>query len=492
MLLDSLDVGDGSQELVVLTPSLSNGCSVPSVWPTFDFLLLASRQRLRDEEGSETESGDGKSSLEARKRKTVFENVFEGSLSSTLMCAECQHESKVTEPFLDLSLALKSYPTSFVQRQRSPSESPVEKKKKTGPRSSQSKKNRLKRAEKTGSPGNCKRGRVSDHDEHDERNPTSLVHSQEHNGGSEVQTDDGGEVVSLFHTFDLSDEMQEPAREVMSSNGGEEYDMEDAMLFSLFDDVEDIPTPPSEDSQIAPVDDFELSPSRTLNSLGSKNEFMSLLESLASFLGPEILDGDDRPVCEECSKRASEVEPAKAPLPPPTATSPSELEKALESSSECSDNTVGAEKSDRSSSVGSGAEDARDESHDGGGKVTKVRTRSIKRYSIQSLPPVLVLQLNRFQQVSPYGGLRKLRGQCHFPPTLDLSDYFAKEGSTRYQLSGVVCHSGSLRGGHYTAYVNSEPKSDRWFYCSDANIQPANEDDVLKSEPYLLFYEQCR
>ena len=94
-----------------------------------------------------------------------------------------------------------------------------------------------------------------------------------------------------------------------------------------------------------------------------------------------------------------------------------------------------------------------------------------------------------------------------------------------YSLYGVVIHGGSMRGGHYTAYVrvrseiqlerltskketdNATGNSDdghhktrsfdytstensQWYYISDTQVSKASFDDVSQSQAYLLFYER--
>lgn len=112
-----------------------------------------------------------------------------------------------------------------------------------------------------------------------------------------------------------------------------------------------------------------------------------------------------------------------------------------------------------------------------------------------------------------------------------------------YSLYGVVCHSGSLSGGHYVAYVKSRKpiehvekffreasrfdassigdfkqyeqlesdaaaksrpndnmteekaraaldSSGVWYYCSDSSVQLTSQERALSAEAYLLFYER--
>ena len=124
------------------------------------------------------------------------------------------------------------------------------------------------------------------------------------------------------------------------------------------------------------------------------------------------------------------------------------------------------------------------------------------------------------------------------------------QGRLLYSLYGVVEHSGGMQGGHYTAYVRTRtpihhnmaaklqqlPEQDQrlpeqvigeggvseqlqlaigeggvseseasvvagsefdvsssggqWYFISDSRVRTATESEVLKSQAYLLFYEQ--
>jgi ubiquitin C-terminal hydrolase len=77
------------------------------------------------------------------------------------------------------------------------------------------------------------------------------------------------------------------------------------------------------------------------------------------------------------------------------------------------------------------------------------------------------------------------------------------KGFYRYRLIGIVEHSGTMRGGHYVAYVRGPvsgengsedvgPGSHTWFYISDSHVRQTSLESVLQSEAYLLFYEKCR
>lgn len=68
-----------------------------------------------------------------------------------------------------------------------------------------------------------------------------------------------------------------------------------------------------------------------------------------------------------------------------------------------------------------------------------------------------------------------------------------------YQLIGTVEHSGTMRGGHYVAYVKgsknetedgTEDGTSTWYYISDSHVRKTCLESVLQSEAYLLFYER--
>ncbi|XP_010779145.1 ubiquitin carboxyl-terminal hydrolase 45 isoform X1 [Notothenia coriiceps] len=91
-------------------------------------------------------------------------------------------------------------------------------------------------------------------------------------------------------------------------------------------------------------------------------------------------------------------------------------------------------------------------------KMEKIYTSARKQILISSLPPVITLHLKRFHQAGM--NLRKVNRHVDFPLILDLAPFcsascksLAAGERVLYSLYGIVEHSGSMRGGHYTAYV---------------------------------------
>mmetsp|Transcript_13224 Transcript_13224/g.24767 ORF Transcript_13224/g.24767 Transcript_13224/m.24767 type:complete len:432 (+) Transcript_13224:160-1455(+) len=100
-----------------------------------------------------------------------------------------------------------------------------------------------------------------------------------------------------------------------------------------------------------------------------------------------------------------------------------------------------------------------------------------KRMSFIKLPRVLVFQIKRFEQ---YPQLRKLEGFIKFK--LKMSHPCFKES---YKLVAVIVHSGTISGGHYTAYTK---RSHRWFFFNDDQVKKVALKEVLKQEAYCLLY----
>ncbi|XP_071377986.1 ubiquitin carboxyl-terminal hydrolase 45 [Centroberyx affinis] len=149
-------------------------------------------------------------------------------------------------------------------------------------------------------------------------------------------------------------------------------------------------------------------------------------------------------------------------------------------------------------------------------KAEKVYTSARKQMLISSLPPVITLHLKRFHQAGM--NLRKVNRHVDFPLVLDLAPFcsatcknLAAGERVLYSLYGIVEHSGSMRGGHYTAYVKvrspqrkteqhrrnlsgareaSSSSQGQWVYISDTTVQTVPESRVLNSQAYLLFYEE--
>ena len=60
-----------------------------------------------------------------------------------------------------------------------------------------------------------------------------------------------------------------------------------------------------------------------------------------------------------------------------------------------------------------------------------------------------------------------------------------------YDLYAMVCHSGSIHGGHYVCYVSYVTDEGRdWYYISDSHFQQVKETRAMNAEAYILFYRK--
>jgi ubiquitin carboxyl-terminal hydrolase 7 len=94
-----------------------------------------------------------------------------------------------------------------------------------------------------------------------------------------------------------------------------------------------------------------------------------------------------------------------------------------------------------------------DNKYDAGKYGKQVAYRGIKLYS---LPPVLMIQLKRFEYDFLKDTMIKISDSCEFYDEIDLKPYVDPgfKLSTQYKLFSVLVHSGSSgRSGHYYSFI---------------------------------------
>lgn len=112
-----------------------------------------------------------------------------------------------------------------------------------------------------------------------------------------------------------------------------------------------------------------------------------------------------------------------------------------------------------------------------------------RSFALWRLPPVLVVQLKRFQFDS--SSRRKLVNKVDFPLTnFDLAEYVCASGQgggeTRFDLYCSVHHIGALSGGHY---VTAARTGTDWTLFNDETLSDIKDARELCSpSAYLLFY----
>lgn len=144
------------------------------------------------------------------------------------------------------------------------------------------------------------------------------------------------------------------------------------------------------------------------------------------------------------------------------------------------------------------------------------KVEAISRVSLAMLPPVLMLQLKRFD--FRYGQRHRLNDAVSFPlEGLELTPYRSspemlqklvssqeaeeagkseplnvdvlKEMDVPYDLLGTITHSGTASVGHYQAYVRS-CEDGHWYLYNDDLVRRASCDEVRADTcgSYVLFY----
>lgn len=123
-------------------------------------------------------------------------------------------------------------------------------------------------------------------------------------------------------------------------------------------------------------------------------------------------------------------------------------------------------------------------------KCNKLRN-GIKYSRVMALPEMLCVHLKRFRHDLSYSS--KIASPVHFPLTgLDMKQYIHKECKSEisiYDLTAVICHHGTVGGGHYTSYAKHEPTG-KWFEFDDQLVTQVNAESVQNCEAYVLFYRK--
>lgn len=123
---------------------------------------------------------------------------------------------------------------------------------------------------------------------------------------------------------------------------------------------------------------------------------------------------------------------------------------------------------------------------DFGGKANSAK----KQVFIDSLPPVLILHLKRFQYDNNLTGTQKIWKKVGYPLELEIpKELFqpskrgglaVKGGPPKYRLTSVVYHHGkSASGGHYTVDVLREDGRE-WIRIDDTVIRRIRKEDVAE------------
>ncbi|KAF5357773.1 hypothetical protein D9756_001634 [Leucocoprinus leucothites] len=101
----------------------------------------------------------------------------------------------------------------------------------------------------------------------------------------------------------------------------------------------------------------------------------------------------------------------------------------------------------------------------------------------ESFPPVLHLQLKRFEYDIQRDAMVKINDRHEFPFEIDLAEFLDPSADPSqpcvYKLHGVLVHSGDLHGGHYFALIKPDANT-RWLKFDDDRVTPVTDKEVLE------------
>lgn len=119
------------------------------------------------------------------------------------------------------------------------------------------------------------------------------------------------------------------------------------------------------------------------------------------------------------------------------------------------------------------------------------KTDAIKTTELWHCPHRLIIHFKRFDNQ-----LHKNTQKIDFPiNNLDLSCYVSNfiEGTHMYDLYAISYHSGSLKGGHYTAYTKN-PLNNKWYYYDDSHVLHIPDENLeqklITPGAYVLLYKK--
>ena len=105
--------------------------------------------------------------------------------------------------------------------------------------------------------------------------------------------------------------------------------------------------------------------------------------------------------------------------------------------------------------------------------------RATKRDYFKTFPPVLFMQIKRFNMDYETGEVYKINERFSFPQQIDLAQYtMEKESANVYNLYGVNVHLGDgMSEGYYYAYIK---KKGEWYKFNDCYVTRAMESEAVE------------
>ncbi|CAG8477220.1 23929_t:CDS:10 [Racocetra persica] len=101
----------------------------------------------------------------------------------------------------------------------------------------------------------------------------------------------------------------------------------------------------------------------------------------------------------------------------------------------------------------------------------------------ESFPPVLRIQLKRFEYDMQRDAIVKINDRLEYPMKINLQSFLSSDSDKskphNYLLHGVIVHSGDLHEGRYHVFLKPE-KNGKWFNFNDEIVTPVIDKNVLE------------
>jgi ubiquitin carboxyl-terminal hydrolase 7 len=126
-----------------------------------------------------------------------------------------------------------------------------------------------------------------------------------------------------------------------------------------------------------------------------------------------------------------------------------------------------------------------DNKYDAGDYGKQIANKGIK---IMFLPPILMMQLKRFEFDFQRERMDKISDLCEFYDEINMAKYVVKENKqeTEYKLFSVLVHSGSsTTSGHYYSFIRPKMSKDTsaglWYKFNDDKVEIADVQEVFEA-----------
>jgi len=123
------------------------------------------------------------------------------------------------------------------------------------------------------------------------------------------------------------------------------------------------------------------------------------------------------------------------------------------------------------------------------------KVNAFKKINIWIPSKIIIIQIKRFIHNFTANGYSasKLNNMIEYPITDFkindyMSEYSSNMGDFTYDLISVTNHIGNMGGGHYYSYVKSITDGN-WYCMDDDNVTQIQEEHIVTSNAYMLFYK---